>query len=152
MSRVHQAKENSDLAAWEKGSTQERGHSPTGYTGKEFNTGTMVTFPSALSLKPHYSVSLCISLASPQMLSFGRSPGKLLRVRESLHGPFKRTPEFPTTFRLTPTDGIPADFHSQMLWGAPLPSTSAPRWGAHSGAVPALLPLQGGTLQQKYPS
>lgn len=34
-----------------------------------------------------------------------------------MYGPFKRISGFPTALYLTQMDGIPANFHSQILWG-----------------------------------
>lgn len=65
-------------------------------------------------------------------------------------GPFKRTPGFLASFCLPWTDGLPVDFHSQILWGL-LFLTLVLR-AAELGVELGPLALHGGPLQPKYPS
>lgn len=64
-------------------------------------------------------------------------------------GPFERTPGFLASFCLPRTDGIPVDFHSQMLWGR-LFLTLVLR-AAELGVELGPFALHGGPLQPKYP-
>lgn len=82
------------------------------------NKGTMAAVSLALSLMPHNSVFLSMSLAPPLLLSLCWSPEcDCLQARESKCGSFKGTSGFPAAFCLTRKASIPTDFHSHILWG-----------------------------------
>ena len=78
------------------------------------------------------------------------SQGECLWVRESVHWHFRGMPEFPAAFPLTWTDGIPSDFHSQLLWFFFF--LALVLWiGKTSVDLGPLVP-QGALLQLRYPS
>lgn len=48
---------------------------PVSYMGGELNVETMAAVTPAFVLKPHNSVSPCVSQVHPEMLSLHESPG-----------------------------------------------------------------------------
>lgn len=72
---VYQATADLDLAILGEGSTQARWHSHLYCTGEELNTKVMVTVPPALTLKPHNSAFLWMSLVPHKVLFLHWGPG-----------------------------------------------------------------------------
>lgn len=79
-----------------EGPTQERWCPPASHTRGGLNTETLVAFPLALAL--HNSASHHVAGTSSDAVSPTGTQGECLEVKESVHGPFKRTPELPTAF------------------------------------------------------
>lgn len=88
----------------------------------------------ALTLKQYNSGSPYKPLVPLESLSL-LEPKVSACKREFVHWPFKKMPEFPAAFCLTRTDEIPLIF-TTSCYGAPLPGTGVPGWGARLGAGP----------------
>lgn len=81
-----------------------------------------------LSLQPlHWNYTthfFPVCLWQPSFLSccpFTGTQGACLWASESVHRSFKWIFWFPAAFHLTQSDGIPADFYSQVFWGHHFP-------------------------------
>lgn len=124
---------------WGEGLTQERWCPPASHIREELNTGTLVAFPSALALKPHNSGphnSAYPQLSDTSLAAFlpTGTQDEYLEVKESIHGPFKRTPELPTAFWLTLKKQNSGWFsHPNVIWAALL-GIGIPNWVAQCGA------------------
>ena len=87
-----------------------------GDVGEGVSTGTLLAVLSALSLRPHNPFSPLL-LWLPGAAVPVPEPTIIDCEQQFAYCPFKRTPMVPATFCLNRVDGIPADFHCQMLYG-----------------------------------
>lgn len=100
-----------------EGSIQERWHSPCSWVCVVFNTGTMAAVSESFTLKPHNSVSSCMSLGPLSSCPSTRVQGECLQARKSAYRSFQRMLRFQAALHLTQMEWIPLGFHSQMWWG-----------------------------------
>lgn len=85
-----------------------------GHVWGRFNSGTMEAVPPVLALNPHNSVSSCMFLVPPELLSLHESPSSVPESQSLCAGPL-RGPQVPAASGSPRKVKIPADFHSRML-------------------------------------
>lgn len=90
----------------------------------------MVAVPWALASKPNNSIFLCMSLATPKLLSLCWSPW----ASESVCGLFKGMSGFPASLHLTQMVRILTDFYSHILWGLLFLALNPWTWEHQCGA------------------